>query len=286
MKIKDVPIISGIIKSNYPIDHIAIQCLKTIIIILSSTYYMSLMDALAWYRMPRNEYEMNPILPDIGFTLIPYNCPLESPDNIQTYILKISIMFNVVCAIYSKNGLFVIQRCIHLTSIACILKGSIECLTSYPNPNPVCSSLLEDKQTLLEIAKRVMGTIPSHSCGNLMFSGHASSLTLFLLVEGKYNIIRNANKGCFRLLLIMRIIKTLMGYYSIIACRSHYTTDIAIGIMITWFIFIVSETHFSGSKTLTTIEMQPYKKIMSIKEKEEKEEKEENVWSLSEFGQL
>jgi hypothetical protein len=279
-KIKNVPIINGIIKSNYSSNHIIFQLSKTMMLLISSVYYVSLMDAFAWYRMPRYEDETNTILPDIGYTIIRYNCPLESPENLQTYIMKMSILFNVVCAIYSKNGLFILQRCMHLTSITCILKGSIECLTSYPNPNPVCSSLLKDKQTLLEIVKRVMGTIPTHSCGNLMFSGHASSLTLLLFVEGKYNIIKNANTRWIRILLLMRTIKTLIGYYSIIACRSHYTSDLVIGIMISSFIFIVSETHFATSKILSTIEMQPYKKILYTTECVE------NSWSLSEFDEL
>ena len=266
IKIKKVPIISGILESHYSINHILVQLLKTLMLLISSTYYMSLMDAFAWYRMPRYEDEIKRILPDIGYAAIPYNCPLESPQNLQTYILKISILFNVVCAVYSKNGLFVMQRCIHLTSIACILKGTIGCLTSYPNPNPVCSSLLKNQQTLLEIMKRVMGTIPTHSCGNLMFSGHASSLTLFLLVEGKYNIIKKVNIRWFRILLFIRAIKTVLGYYSIIACRSHYTSDVVIGIMVSSLIFIVSETHFRTSKILSTIEMQPYKKIVYTNE--------------------
>jgi hypothetical protein len=279
-KIKNIPIISGLIESNYSSSHTIVQLSKTIMLLMTSVYYMSFMDAIAWYRMPRYEEETNAILPDIGYAVIPYNCPLESPENIQTYILKTSIIFNVLCAMCSKNGLFVIQRCIHLISIVFILKGTIECLTSYPNPNPVCSSLLKDKQPLFGILEHVMTTIPTHSCGNLMFSGHASSLTLLFLVEGKYNIIKNANTRWFRTLLLVRIIKTLIGYYSIIACRSHYTSDVAIGIIVSSFIFIVSETHFETSKILSTIEMQRYKKIVYINEYDS------NRWSVSEFTEL
>jgi hypothetical protein len=192
-----------------------------------------------------------------------------SPQNIQTYILEASFIVNVIYAILSKNGLFVLQRYIHLTICICILKGTIVSLTSYPNPNPVCSNLLENKKTILEIMKHVFGTIPQHSCGNLMFSGHAASQTLLFLIEGKYNIIKNANTGWFRVILFIRIIKTLIGYYSIIACRSHYTADVIIGIFMSTFLFIVSETKFTTSKIISTIEMQPYKKIVYINEYED-----------------
>jgi hypothetical protein len=125
-----------------------------------------------------------------------------------------------------------------------------------------------------------MGTMPTHSCGNLMFSGHASLLTLLFLVEGKYDKIHNANAIWYSKLLFIRIIKTVMGYYSIIACRSHYTSDVVIGIMLASLIFIVSETHFATSKILSSIEMRSYKKIVY------KNECVDDIRSLSVFEQL
>ena len=113
-------------------------------------------------------------------------------------------------------------------------------LTSYPNPNPVCSSLIKNKHTLFgkdSIMGHVFSSFPTHSCGNLMFSGHAASLTLIFLIEGKYDRINNMNNGRVIVTTLIRIIKTVIGYYSTIACRSHYTSDVVMGIMVSSFVF-------------------------------------------------
>ena len=229
------------------------------------------MDALAWYRMPRYE-ENATILSDIGYEIIPYNCPLKSPENIQTSILEGSLIVNILLALLSGNGLFVLQRYAHITSIVYILRSIVVTVTSYPNPNPVCSSLIKNKHNLFgrdSIMVHVFSSFPTHSCGNLMFSGHAASLTLIFLIEGKYDAIKKMNIRWFRLITLIRIMKTLVGYYSTIACRSHYTADVILGIMISVMIYIISETHFENSETLTTIEMQSLKKkVYSIEEGE------------------
>ena len=269
--IRHIPMIKKLENGTYTCKHIIKQVSKTIIILLLSSYIMSLMDAIAWYRMPRYEKNEEFILPDIGHEIIPLNCPLESPQNLQTNILESSLISNILVALLSENGLFVLQRCGHVTSIVYLLRGVVVSLTSYPNPNPVCSSLIKNRHTLFgkdSIMRHVFSSFPTHSCGNLMFSGHAASLTLLFLIEGKYDRIKNMNSKCFRIILFIRILKTMVGFYSIIACRSHYTSDVVIGIMVTTFVFIISETHFTMNKMLSIIEMQPNKKIVYVNEEE------------------
>ena len=60
----------------------------------------------------------------------------------------------------------------------------------------------------------------------------------------------------------------MIGFYSIIACRLHYTSDVIMGIIVSTFVFIISETHFTMNKMLSTIEMQPNKKIVYVNEEE------------------
>jgi hypothetical protein len=266
-----IPILKKLKNGTYTYKHITKQVSKTIIILLLSSYIMSFMDAVAWYRMPRYEKNEQIILPDIGHEIIPFNCPLESPQNLQTYILECSLISNILLALLSENGLFVLQRYGHVTSIVYLLRGVVVSLTSYPNPNPVCSSLIKNRHTLFgkdSIMRHVFSTFPTHSCGNLMFSGHAASLTLLFLIEGKYDGIKNMNTKFIRLFLLIRIVKTMIGFYSIIACRSHYTSDVIMGIMVSTFVFIISETHFTMNKMLSTIEMQPNKKIVYVNEEE------------------
>jgi hypothetical protein len=262
--IKKIPMIKNLQNGTYTYNHITRQVTKSIVLLLLSSYIMSFIDALAWYRMPRYEEKKMNILSDIGYEIIPYNCPLKSPQNIQTYILDISLIINLIMALLSKNGLFVLQRYAHITSIVYLLRAMVVSLTSYPNPNPVCSSLIKNRRNLFgkdSIMRHVFSSLPTHSCGNLMFSGHAASLTLLFWIEGKYDQINNKSNGLVRVITFIRIIKTVIGYYSIIACRSHYTADVVMGIMVSSFVFIISETHFKTSKMLTTIEMQSLKKV-------------------------
>jgi len=76
------------------------------------------------------------------------------------------------------------------------------------------------------------------------------------------------NNGRVRVTTLIRIIKTVIGYYSTIACRSHYTSDVVMGIMISTFVFIISETHFKTSNMISIIEMQPKKKVLYLNEYE------------------
>ena len=89
---------------------------------------MSFTDALAWYRMPRYEENKNGVLPDIGYEIVPYNCPLESPKNIQTYILEVSIIINIILALLSDNGLFVITEICTYNKYRIFIEGDGGCV--------------------------------------------------------------------------------------------------------------------------------------------------------------
>lgn len=92
-------------------------------------------------------------------------------------------------------------------------------------------------EAIVEISYRdaivkTISTFPTKSCGNLMFSGHTMFLTLFCIFEFRY---LQLNRICR----VMSLAKTGFGIYSIIACRSHYTIDVVISLLLTNLVFQV-----------------------------------------------
>jgi hypothetical protein len=227
------------------------------------------MDAVAWYRMPRyNSGNTSHILSDVGYELIPFYCPLESPNNIQTVIITYSVVIDMIRCLSLSRGRFILQRYFHITTIIYILRSLTVGVTSYPNPNPVCSEKLNEKNIFWGnegVLYEVMNGFPTHACGNLMFSGHASTLTLLLLMEYKYELwYRSANKKLMKVQTMMKVSKTLMGYYSLVSCRSHYTSDVIVGIITTILTFQICETYFPTNKHIAKAEMMPHQTIKYI----------------------
>jgi len=248
-----LPIIKGAINLCKPKTYIAMRLSKTVLFLFVSIYAMSFMDAIAWYRMP--EYENEKILKDIGFQIIPYNCP-KSPNNIQTLIIKYNLLINLVLCLFKNDGMFKIQRFMHMTSCTLILRGITISLTSYPTPNPVCNEVTKDFWGETGYVYVAMSSLPTRACGDLMFSGHTAILTILFLFEYNYDIWPNINA-----IKIIQVAKTLIGYYSIISCRSHYTSDVIVGIIITILLFITGQTYFPTSKYISNIEMRQQEKI-------------------------
>lgn len=268
---KKIPLIQGMNPLNMSYKYVLFQLSKTVISLLLSVYIMSFMDAVAWYRMPRY-YSANTshILRDVGYQVIPFYCPLESPNNIQTVIITYSVVIDAIRCLSLSRGRFILQRYLHITAIIYILRSLTVGVTSYPNPNPVCSEKLNENRIFWGyegVLYEVMNGFPTHACGNLMFSGHASSLTLLLLMEYKYDLwYRSANKKLRSVQTILKVSKTLIGYYSLISCRSHYTSDVIVGVITTTSIFIICETYFPTNKHIAKAEMIPHQTIKYIEE--------------------
>ena len=113
-------------------------------------------------------------------------------------------------------------------------------VTALPNPNPLC---VDESMSQISYfgaggtVAQIMGSFPSKTCGNLMFSGHTMFLTIFMLFETMHGLIP-------RKLAFLSIAKTIAGYHSIIACRSHYTIDVVLAIMITNMVFFLHKAYF------------------------------------------
>jgi hypothetical protein len=200
-------------------------------------------DAVAWYRMPKynsvEEAEMY-VMKDLGFELIPYSCPRKGGHNVQTYIIIASIGFTALRCMCIRNGLAIIQRLLHVSCAMLLLRTLTLNMTALPNPNPLCVdesmtpvSYFGSEGTVMQI----LGSFPSKTCGNLMFSGHTMFLTIFMLFETMHGLVP-------RKLTFLSVAKTIVGYRSTIACRSHYTIDVVLAIMITHMVFFLHKAYF------------------------------------------
>jgi hypothetical protein len=208
-------------------------------------------DALAWYRMPKYETAgeaNNHILIDVGFDLIPYYCPRPGDMNVQTLVIVGSIAYNILyCTFIKPQGFAIMQRAFHIITIMIILRTMTLNVTALPNPNPLCVDESLDQLPFFGSGGTIDGVLsefPSKTCGNLMFSGHTMFITTFALIEYIYKTVP-------RKLYLFSICKTLIGYYSTISCRSHYTIDVLLGIMLTTMTFFLYLAYFPSKLQIT-----------------------------------
>jgi len=211
-------------------------------------------DAVAWHRLPTYEDTVDSIahiLPDVGFDAFPYYCPIVSGFNIQTLAIVCPVAFFAFrCVFCLKNGVFVIQRFLHTSSVVMILRTLTLSVTSFPNPNPRCmgstvtdNPLFGSRGTIL----RIVTSFPPSTCGNLMFSGHTAYLILLVLFDYKYSVMP-------RKLFSLSIGRTILGLYSVIACRSHYSVDVVVSVLITTFTFVTCNEYLPQIPYLRRLE--------------------------------
>lgn len=216
-------------------------------------------DALAWHRMPKYntiEIAKQHILDDAGFDLFSYYCPTPIGKNMQTTIILFSVSFIIIRGVFfMRNGQLIIQRLIHTSCIMMLMRTATLVVTSYPNPNPQCyleSTTPIDYFGANGSISQTISSFPTKSCGNLMFSGHTMFLTLFALFEYTYKIIP-------RKYFFLTVVKTAFGYYSIIACRSHYSIDVLVSFIVTNMTFQLYISHFPKWAEIPEIPENPNK---------------------------
>ncbi len=125
------------------------------------------------------------------------------------FILIISILF------YLKRNLSLLSHFIILLALIQIFRSIIFSLTLLPDSSQNCTF-----------------GIFAGSCNDLLFSGHISAAFLILLYIHKYNLL----PSYFYKILIFLFILMLVF---IISSRNHYSIDILIAIITTYFIYSI-----------------------------------------------
>lgn len=211
-----------------------------------STIMSCLGDAVAWYRMPKYDTikeAKSHILYDFGHELIPYTCELSVIQrNMQTTVILFSLPLFVIRCYFLRNGKWIFNSFTRLVGCMMLLRTITMISTAFPNPNPQCMGETTEDISYREAVLQTISTFPTKACGNLMFSGHTMFLTLFCIFEIRY---LQLNRICH----IMSLAKTGLGIYYIIACRSHYTIDVVISLLMTGLVFHAYTTRTEHVKT-------------------------------------
>jgi len=190
---------------------------------------MTTMNALADYRHP-GAYQ----LPDIGFQLIPFLDWPELPNIVMT-VMGVSTL--IVILIHPKR-VTVVRRLLVIYGSLLLLRSITVISTSLPDPSPQCLQLhLKGKynqkdsfQSLFTGLKQTLVPLQSSTCGDLIFSGHTVFMTLCVLIWKKYFEYHPW-------VWIIVLIVALFGIWSIIATRFHYSIDVILAVILTFYIW-------------------------------------------------
>lgn len=100
--------------------------------------------------------------------------------------------------------------------------------TVLPDPRLGCQQTLDNPWL----------TLAFHRCGDCMFSGHTAVVMLFLAYSWSKKTVKNI--GCSIALRAWMAVVTLIGIWSILASRAHYTMDILVAAYISmgvWWVY-------------------------------------------------
>eukprot|EP01102_Stenamoeba_stenopodia_P004254 TRINITY_DN14584_c0_g1_i1.p1 TRINITY_DN14584_c0_g1~~TRINITY_DN14584_c0_g1_i1.p1 ORF type:complete len:288 (-),score=42.09 TRINITY_DN14584_c0_g1_i1:77-940(-) len=217
-----------------------------------------IMGGVAMYRMPKPAYGWprrtdlpNPVLPDIGYDILPDYC---SPSNLPTlfllfimgitafvFLLLDSRRVTIFCRFFLVDAVLLSFRCITIVA------------TSLNNPSPACYNCGQDAcpPTLMGCILLTLSKFPFFSCGDLMFSGHTVHFTLCALTwqyyanNPEYN---NNSKLYVRSLQVIMWVLSICGICTLLMCKFHYSIDVLIALPLTLFVW--ARYHNAATKVL------------------------------------
>ena len=199
-------------------------------------------------------------LPDIGFILLPHIEMAHLPDVWNGMI----VLGTLLPVLLFHPGKVKIMRRFAAVQGTCFLLRSITIMaTILPNPFDACvNASRDDEIPALEAIKVMLGL--RHTCGDVLYSGHAANFTLMALIWQEYGpgYVAGQNHPLGASILPRTFSSSevsedehqmepyskewlackffpgifwavaLLGYFIIIACRFHYTVDVLVGIVV------------------------------------------------------
>jgi hypothetical protein len=150
------------------------------------------MGGVAMYRMPKPAYGWprrpelpNPVLPDLGFDLLPECGSVSIPTNILLFLMAITATrfllfdrqrFEIYCRFFVCDAVLLLFRSITIVA------------TSLNNPSPDCYNCGQAAcpPTLWGCILLTLSKFPFFSCGDMMFSGHTVHFALCALTWSYY----------------------------------------------------------------------------------------------------
>lgn len=174
-------------------------------------------------------------LPDLGYDIIEYYCPKAFNTNPQSIVLLSLYIVIIAGCIFHPNrrrGRLMFQQLLHTNTFIFLSRTTTVGITGLPQPNPVCVPTQYDPVSYWGAVKYVVFRgFPPRACGDLIYSGHAACILVATLLLHRYTYFisaKNWKKVAVAGLIIW--IKALTGVYFTIACRSHYSVDVILGV--------------------------------------------------------
>jgi len=215
-----------------------------------SVYLNLLSSSIAGYRTPwihildvHGNLTNSISLPDIGHDILPYIDWFELPN----YFIELNLYLFLFLFFFHPKKFQIFRRSTMILSIIYILRSYTVLVTSLPDASPLCYSQFTDpvhgaykmNKMFPDVFFRAFNILKSGgkkiTCGDMIFSGHASLLILLSLSFQQYcyPTLYFTYPICLYLKRITFIISAF-GIVSIIATRLHYTLDVSIAIYLTY----------------------------------------------------
>lgn len=161
-------------------------------------------------------------IPDWGLRLVPALRALWLTDAFVLFSAGIVLLYLLLL---DSRPLAHVLRIGHTISAAYLLRSLSMLVTSLPDPRPDC----------IRVRANFFTTFVLHRCGDCVFSGHASLLTIFFLYAWTVRSRQDGPDGpktrpSLRLFRAMSSVSLLGGSWAILANRAHYTVDLVVAI--------------------------------------------------------
>lgn len=198
-------------KRGKEIFFLVLLCIITVVAGILSTWH-------TWNNQPETEP-----LPDIFLDILPDLSHIETP--VVNYIVLVQLTLAVI-SLPTENRWQRVGQYILIQSVINTFRSITVASTSLPNIHvyPYCEKRPDNFFQVLSYMIRY-GT-----CSDYMFSGHTATSTLIWLITRKF-ATREWYKWTIGILVDVMIVFLLLQ-------RWHYTVDIIIAIVLTWFIFV------------------------------------------------
>ncbi len=170
----------------------------------------------------------NHILGDVLFDVLPY---IKNSEKLVEILINVALLYTLgrLFTFPASKRHEILQHALTTAGTVYLFRGVTLALTPLPNPFPNCESGLHPENPMMFNALLVVLKL-KRTCKDVLFSGHAMSLTLCILVVHKYY-----TKSEF----IGMGVYCCIGYLLVVATKFHYSVDVELGIVITVLVFLM-----------------------------------------------
>jgi len=198
----------------------------------------------------------NPILEDEGFEELGSQIDIFDLPNYMLFALLGATLIRFLpiwpCV---KPAMFwmILRRWFFLEGVIFILRGFSVAMTSVPAPSALCTSTATGN-VWIEAIYITFGK--HHTCADCMFSGHTAAITLLVMMWTHYSrgeelaICFGSRRGIitnnvdaagdpvgWKIIDLPLWAYAIVSYWIIIVTRFHYSHDVFIGFLVTYFLF-------------------------------------------------